>query len=226
MQWIHRLLKSEIVFGIIAFLASCYIRLTYRTCRWQVIGSEVPESYLKANKPFIVCFWHGRLGMLPYAWPWKKHPFHMLISSHRDGRMIGQIVAHFGYTPIWGSTMKGGTQALRAMLRYLRDGNTIGITPDGPRGPSQVASSGIITLAMLGNVDIIPITYSTSRRIQLKSWDRFHVPLPFGRGVFLWGDPVNPPSGKEEMNIEAIRQQLEAQMTDLQNRADKLMGLY
>lgn len=220
----RRLLKSDVVFGIIAFLAACYIRLVYWTCRWQTIGKEIPESYILANKPFIVCFWHGRLGMLACAWTWKR-PFRMLLSSHRDGRLIGQIVGHFGIKSIWGSTQRGGTQALRVMLKHLRDGDTIGITPDGPRGPGQVASPGTITLAMLGGVDIIPITYSTSRRIQLETWDRFHVPLPFGRGVFVWGKPISPPRNREDKNMEIHRQKLEAMLTDLQKKADNRMKL-
>jgi hypothetical protein len=225
MEWIRRLLKSKIVFSIIAFLAACYIRLVYWTCRWQVIGKEIPESYLKAKKPFIVCFWHGRLGMLACAWTWKTRPFRMLLSAHQDGRLIGQTVAHFGIKAIWGSTQRGGTQALREMIKYLRDGDTIGITPDGPRGPNQVASIGTITLAMLGGVDIIPITYSTSRRIQLKSWDRFHFPLPLGRGVFMWGNPIKPAKTRDENIMEQARLRLENEMTVLQNKADNQMNL-
>jgi lysophospholipid acyltransferase (LPLAT)-like uncharacterized protein len=149
----------------------------------------------------------------------------MLISTHRDGRLIGQIIEHFGHKTIWGSTQRGGTQALRTMLRYLENGDTIGVTPDGPRGPAQVASIGTITLAMLGNVDIIPITYSTSRRIQLKTWDRFHVPLPFGRGVFMWGDPIKTLKSRDENDMEQARLLLETHMTVLQNKADALMKL-
>lgn len=225
MKWIRRLLKSDFVFRIFAFLAALYIRLVFLTCKWDVIGKEIPESYLQSKKPFIVCFWHGRLGMLACAWTWKVRPFRMLLSAHRDGRLIGQTVAHFGIKSIWGSTQRGGTQALREMLKILRNGETIGITPDGPRGPNQEASIGVITLAKLAEVDMIPITFSTSRRVRLKTWDGFHLPLPFGRGVFLWGKPISPPKSRDEESLEAARVQLETEMTELQNKADELMGL-
>ena len=220
MKWATKLFKSLSIDRSVAFVAATYIRLVFYTCKWTELGKEIPESYLKANKPFIVCFWHGRLGMLACAWTWKDHPFRMLLSAHRDGRLIGTIVAHFGITSIDGSTQRGGTQALRELIKALRKGETIGITPDGPRGPGQVASLGVITLAKLAQVDMIPITFSTSRHKRLNTWDRFHLALPFGRGVFAWGKPISPPLSGDEAEMERVRHQLETQMTELQNRAD------
>lgn len=225
MKWMRRLFKSEAVFRLFAFFAAQYIRLVFLTCKWESVGKEIPESYLQEKKPFIVCFWHGRLGMLAYAWTWKDHPFRMLVSTHRDGLLIARTVGYLGITCIAGSTQRGGTQALLAMLKTLREGETIGITPDGPRGPRQVASPGVITLSKLANVDMIPVTFSTSRQRRLTTWDRFHLPLPFGRGVFLWGHPVSPPASNDPNDREATRQRLENDMTALQNKADELMGV-
>lgn len=222
---LRRFLKSSFVVRIFAFLAACYIRLVFMTCTWNTLGKEIPESYIQSQKPFIVCFWHGRLGMLACAWTWKKRPFHMLLSAHRDGRFIGQTVAHFRIQAIWGSTQRGGGQAFREMLKVLRQGGTVGITPDGPRGPNQIASLGIITLAKVTNVDIIPITFSTSHHRRFKTWDRFHFPFPFGRGIFLWGPPLHPPAANGESDKEEARQRLEIEMTKLQDKADQIMGL-
>ena len=225
MKWLRPLLRSEPSYRFFAFLASIYIRFVFLTCKWETLGKEIPESYIKDKKPFIVCFWHGRLGMLACAWTWKDRPFRMLMSTHRDGLLIARTVSHFGITWIAGSTQRGGTEALRGLIKTLRNGETIGITPDGPRGPSQVASIGVVTLAKLAKVDLVPITFSTSRRRLLKTWDRFHLPLPFGRGLFIWGDPISPPTSGDETEMESVRQQLETEMTALQNKADGLMGL-
>ena len=225
MRWLRPLLRSEHSYRFFAFLASIYIRFVFLTCKWETLGKEIPESYIKDKKPFIVCFWHGRLGMLACSWTWKDRPFRMLMSTHRDGLLIARTVSHFGITWIAGSTQRGGTEALRGLIKTLRNGETIGITPDGPRGPSQVASIGVVTLAKLAKVDLVPITFSTSRRRLLKTWDRFHLPLPFGRGLFIWGDPISPPTSGDETEMESVRQQLETEMTALQNKADGLMGL-
>jgi len=225
MKGMRHLLRSAFVYRIFAFLAAFYIRLVFFTNKWQVVGNEIPESYIQSKKPFIVCFWHGRLGMLAYAWTWKERPFRMLLSAHRDGQLIGRTVAYFGITSIAGSTRRGGTQALRGMLKTLKNGETIGITPDGPRGPCQVASLGTVTLAKLANVDMIPVTFSTSRRICLNTWDRFYLALPFGRGTFMWGNPISPPISSDPQAIEQVRVNLETTLTALQNKADRCMEL-
>src|ERR1700739_4204747 len=90
-------------------------------------------------------------------------------------------------------TRRGGSAALRTMVKRLRGGDCVGITPDGPRGPAMTASVGIVNLARLAGVPIIPITYATSRRSVLPTWDCFHFPWPFGRGVYLWGEPIQVP---------------------------------
>jgi lysophospholipid acyltransferase (LPLAT)-like uncharacterized protein len=225
MKWIRHFLKSDLVSRIFAFLAAQYIRLVFATCKWDTFGKEILQSYLQADKPFIICFWHGRLAMLVYAWTWKDRPFHMLLSNHRDGQLIGRTISYFNIMPIWGSTQRGGTQALREMLKILRKGETVGMTPDGPRGPRQVVGLGIITLAKLAQADMVPVTFSTSRRLRLNTWDRFHCPLPFGRGVFLLGSPISPPNHGDEPEMERVRLLLQTEMTNLQNKADGLMGL-
>src|SRR5439155_20611141 len=89
-----------------------------------------------------------------------------------------------------GSTRRGGLGALRTMLKRLEDGECVGITPDGPRGPAMRASSGIVNTARLSQSPVVPIVFATSRRRVLGSWDRFHFPLPFRLGGFLWGEPI------------------------------------
>ena len=222
-KMLSRFMKSGFMTCVSAFLVASYVRLVFLTTRWDVQGKGIPESYLQASKPFIVCFWHGRAGMLACAWMWKKKRFHMLQSPHRDGQLMARALSYFNISSVAGSRQRGGSQALRAMVKILRQGETVGITPDGPRGPAQVVSLGIITLARLANVDIIPVTFSTSRRCALKTWDRFHIALPLGRGVFLWGTPVSPPPDNPE-DIETTRLGLEKAMNGLQDRADRMMG--
>src|SRR5579864_3960015 len=174
---------------MLCWLIHLYIRLVYRTNRWTVDGGEVPRRLRADGRGFILAFWHGRLMMIPMAWQ-RLAPMHMLISAHRDGRIIADAVTYFGVRSIPGSSRRGGSAALRSMLKRLEAGDCVGITPDGPRGPAMEASSGIVNLARLSGAPIVPIVFATSRRRVLHSWDRFHLALPFGRGVFLWGEPI------------------------------------
>ncbi len=88
------------------------------------------------GRAFIGAFWHGRMLMIPMGWQ-RMAPMHMLISAHRDGRIIADAVSYFGIQAIAGSTRRGGSAALRNMLKKLKEGDCVAITPDGPRGPAM-----------------------------------------------------------------------------------------
>jgi lysophospholipid acyltransferase (LPLAT)-like uncharacterized protein len=124
---------------------------------------------------------------------YRPTPIHTLVSQHRDGRFIGSVVRRFGISPILGSSSRGGAAGLRNLLAVLRQGHLIGITPDGPRGPRRQAALGVAQLAALSGVPVVPLAARTSRRIQLNTWDRMRVPLPFGRGVVVCGPAIDVP---------------------------------
>lgn len=205
------------------WLAAQYIRLVRVSGRWQIVGEDVPESFRTAGKPFILAFWHGRLMMMPYCWR-RTDLVKMLISGHRDGRLISRTVRHFHIESVVGSSSSGGAQAMRDLIRLLRDGGVVGITPDGPRGPRMRVGTGTIAIARLSGTPIVPATYAVSRRRVLGSWDRFILPLPFSRGVFLWGEPFAVPRDANETRMEACRVTLERAMNDLADRADAVVG--
>jgi hypothetical protein len=207
---------------LLCWLVQLYIRLVYRTNRWTVIGAEVPRRLRAEGQSFILAFWHGRLLMIPMAWQ-RLAPMHMLISAHPDGRIIADAVTYFGIHSIVGSTRRGGSTALRGMLKRLDAGDCVGITPDGPSGPAMVASGGIVNLARLARVPIVPVVFATSRRRILDSWDRFHLALPFGRGAFLWGEPIEIARDLDEEGLEAARLKVQARLNDLAAEADRLV---
>jgi lysophospholipid acyltransferase (LPLAT)-like uncharacterized protein len=161
--------------------------------------------------------------MIPMAWQ-RLAPMHMLISAHPDGQIIADAVTYFGVNSVAGSTRRGGSFALRTMLKRLKEGDCVGITPDGPRGPAMTASIGIVNLARLAQVPILPITYATSRRRMLATWDGFHLPWPFGRGVYLWGTPIEVPERLDESGLEAARHLVETRMIEMVSEADWRVG--
>lgn len=207
-----RLLNSPWVQSFIAFIGSLYIRLIFLTNRWEYVGFEHPKRLLSENKPFITCFWHGRLLLVSKAWPSRNYPFYMLISAHKDGLIISKVVKYFGISTIAGSTRRGGTQALRKVISYLKENNAVGFTPDGPRGPGQHVSEGVGVASYLSQSPILPVTFSTTRRHVFSTWDRFLLAFPFGKGVLMWGAPINPPSKKTEIpqTLRAIQESLDA----------------
>ncbi len=229
MQWHKRIIKSETMRSTLCWLAAGYMRLVRLTGRWQTEGGENPSRYLAEGKPFIIAFWHQRLLMLPYTWRAVAgdRPMNMLISSHRDGEIISRTITHFGISTIAGSTGKGkgGAAALRRILKTLKAGHVVGMTPDGPRGPRMRASDGTIQAARMAEVPIFPLTYSASRRKVYNSWDRFILPLPFTRGVFRWGEPIFVDRTLDDAGIEAKRLELENALTKLTQETDLTLGL-
>lgn len=220
MPFIKRIVKSDGLRAVLCWLGSWYIRLVFYSSRWTVVNGDIPDAYWQANRPFILTMWHGRFLMFPYAWP-RNRRIHMLISRHRDGQIISRTVSHLGLSTIAGSSSRGGTQALRQMLNTLKSGEYIGITPDGPRGPRMHASDGVVGLAKLSGLPIIPIGINTSKRRVLGSWDRFLVSIPFSRGVFVWGAPIEVSRDADKRALEDARRQVEDHLTQVSHQADR-----
>ena len=204
-----------------AFLITQYVRLIWISGKWTFFGKEHPSPYWEQNKPVIACFWHGRLLMMFKVWG-GLHKLHMLISSHPDGEIIARTTQSFGYGWIAGSSNRGGRRALLNCIKTLKKGESAGVTPDGPRGPRYQASLGIIHMARLGGAAIMPISYSSTRGKFMKSWDRFFVPFPFGRGVVIYGPMIDVAASKK--SEEELRLELEACLKDITQRADIYCG--
>jgi len=223
MGLLKALTRSDAVRRPLCWLGAQYIRAVHATGRWEVVGGAVPAAFWDRGQPFILAFWHGRILMMPYCWR-RSRPIGMLISDHRDGQIIARTVRHFGIDTISGSTTRGGGPALRAMLKSLKDGVCVGVTPDGPRGPRMRAAAGIVQLARLSGASIVPCTFSAVRRRQLGTWDGFVVAWPFSRGVFVWGEPIAVPREADDQALEQVRQQVERTLIAITADADRRTG--
>src|ERR1044071_5426473 len=120
-RWGRHLVRSEGLRRLLCWVIQLYIRFVYRTNRWSVEGGDIPLRLRQQGQPFILAFWHGRLLMIPMAWQ-RLAPMHMLISAHRDGRIIADAVTYFGVNSIAGSTRRGGTPAPRGLLKPIAGG--------------------------------------------------------------------------------------------------------
>lgn len=209
-----KILRSVFAQNTVAFIVSLYIKLVFLTSRWEFKNREIVDRYVAQNKPFIVSFWHGHLLMLACALQWKLSVY-MLISNHRDGKIISQTMKHFGIQTIAGSTNKQGFEAARQILQALKQNAIIGITPDGPRGPREQVSNGVLQIARLAQVDILPLAYSCKPMKRLNSWDHFRFAKPFCKGVFVIGTPVAP-----SKDLDQLRESLQHAMDETVKMAD------
>jgi lysophospholipid acyltransferase (LPLAT)-like uncharacterized protein len=217
------LLARPTVRAVLCSLAAGYLRLVYTTGRWRLIGADGMAAYVDHGRPVIACFWHGRLLMMLHAWRWKQRR-QMLISRHRDGLLIAGIIARFGVATVAGSSSRGGAPAVRQLLAILESGESIGITPDGPRGPRMRAQIGAIRLAQLSGAPIFPVSFGVRPRRMLSSWDRLVLVFPFSRGVVIYGEPIDVPRAARAEQLEHLRALLERRLNDITAEADRLTG--
>ncbi|MFO1189484.1 MAG: lysophospholipid acyltransferase family protein [Alphaproteobacteria bacterium] len=221
---VKRITRNDRAQAVLGWMFAQYIRFVHATSRWTEVGGDVPRRFWAEKRPYIGCFWHGRMMLMPYC----RGPgldFKMLISRHRDGRLISRTVSHFGIGTIEGSSSRGGAAAVRAMVRAIRDGELVGVTPDGPRGPRMRVGPGLIVVARITGTPILPASYSVRRRKVLASWDRFIVALPFNRGTFRWGTPITVAADADDAEMERARLAVEEQLNRLSHEADRDCGV-
>ncbi|MEL7491340.1 MAG: lysophospholipid acyltransferase family protein [Pseudomonadota bacterium] len=221
-----RFLKSRAAARIASGFVAFYIRLVRRTSSWEMIGREHFEALDHPGQGFILAFWHSRLLMAPTVRGETDKRVFMLISTHRDGEIIANAVAPFGIEFIRGSAAnpqksfkeKSGAPALAQMIAALKEGAVVGVTPDGPRGPSQKAKIGVIKLAQMAGAPILPAAYATSRGRRLNTWDRFWLALPFSKGVFMVGAPLAAPG--PDADVGALREALTGALNAVTDEAE------
>ena len=215
-----RLLNARGVHLFSAFVFSLLLRIIYMTCRVEKHMPSSVQPYIDGELPAVFCFWHGRMIMHPFVKP-PGRSMSVLISHHNDGALITAVMRWFGIGSVRGSKKMGGTRALRNLLKVTQEGGNIAITPDGPRGPFQKAAPGATYVAAKTGYPLLPVTFSASRSIRFRSWDRFMLPKPFSRIAFVAAAALLVPNENEETLTQATAQ-LETSLVQITQAADAL----
>ncbi len=216
-----RRLKYLIMLNVLPGIVYLFLLLLGWSVRIRHVNKEAIDRLWQEGRGVIACFWHGRLLAMPFAYEGK--PAKVLISRHMDGEFIAKVVAYFGLGAVRGSHKKTSISSMREILTELKQGTTIGITPDGPKGPRYQVKPGIVEIARMTQSPIIPVTYGASRKRSFSSWDRFVFPYPFSRILFLWGDPIYVPADARADVIENTRKELEERLVSLTEAADRMV---
>ncbi len=225
------ILRSAAFNNMLASVLAGYMDIIRRTTRWQTIGTHHAESIWQTRKGVILCIWHGRFFVPHAGWSKEGQEARALISQSNDGNIIARTAQKLGFDVIRGSSQRvgsdkdrGGARAFKEMVRHLRNNGCVLITPDGPRGPRMQSGDGAIRLAKMTGAPLLPYVFSTQRGKFAKSWDRFLIAFPFGRGVYIFGEPIRVERTATEDDVEAARALFEQRMREIQYEADRLMG--
>jgi len=155
-------IASRLKLWLIPPLGYAAIRALGWTLRIRTLHVDRISAFRQAGRPVILAFWHGRQLMLPLGYRGSR--LYILVSEHRDGELIHRIMRWFGFDTIRGSSTRGGVRAMRQLVRLGRSGVALAVTPDGPRGPRCVAQAGVVELAKLTGLPILPYTFAASKK--------------------------------------------------------------
>jgi len=205
--------RRALVLGI-----HCLIRIVSATIRYR--WEFHPAVRANQNRPVIFCVWHNRLALSPTIYrAYVRHSgqpprLTAVVSASRDGALIAGVLKTFGIDAVRGSSSRRGAPAFLELLTAVRAGSDLAVTPDGPRGPRYVVQPGAIALAEMSGRPIIPVGPVIGRKISLRSWDGFQIPLPFSRATVRFGEPMQV---APEHDREKIRAELERRLSEISN---------
>ncbi|WP_421792541.1 lysophospholipid acyltransferase family protein [Hyphobacterium sp.] len=229
---LHSSTISSLFLSGFSWLLAKYMQFCVATKRWEYIGLENRDACMKGGEGLIGAFWHSRITLAYHAIDrTAPQTVTILISRSKEGEIIARFSEHLQMKTVRGSSQnfrksksKGGMTAFREMVRVVENKDAMAITIDGPRGPRQRASMGVIQLAKATGQPILPFTWSATHKKVFNSWDRFFLPFPFGKAVMMWLDPLYVPGDADEAQMEALRLQLEERLNAATREADEKMG--
>lgn len=191
-------------------LAALLLRLLGATWRVRVDG---PDPFQQDDVP-VLAAWHRSLLIAAYGW--RGRNLVIPVSHSRDGDWIDSVLQRLGFAAsARGSSSRGATALLRELIRRVRRGETIGMLPDGPRGPAGVAKPGIVALARVTGAELVPVGIAAAPVWRFGSWDRAELPRPFARVHCVYGEPLRVPRDASSEQLEAERVRFEEAMKRL-----------
>jgi lysophospholipid acyltransferase (LPLAT)-like uncharacterized protein len=224
-----RIMRSPAVQSGIAAVAARYLRFVNWTSPLAFDPPDAFARYIHLN-PVIFAMWHGQHFMLPFA---RIFDFdaRVLISRSSDGEINALVAEKLGVKAIRGSTArdpsrmmeKGALAGFVEMKAALEEGACVSMTADISNLAPRRAGLGIVTLAKASGRPIVPIAYASSRRIDVRSWDRSTINLPFSRAVVAAGEPVHVPADAGSALLDKKRLEVEANLNEATARAYRIV---
>ena len=205
---------------IATLLGYIAVLLIGRSLRWTIQGWESFETALASGKPPIFTFWHREI--FSATWFWRRRGIVVMTSQNFDGEYIARIIQKHGYGAARGSSSRGATRALKAMIRAMRRGRPAAFTIDGPRGPRYVAKPGAVLLAKATGAPIVCFHIAPQHAYTFrKSWDQFQIPYPFSAVVIFIAPPIMVSRDSDEVEQARKVAEVQAALDGLVKRGER-----
>ena len=179
----------------------CFFVL-FRTNRWKISGYHNFQRAIESDYPVMLCTWHCRLLYASYFFKKNKTAnLWAIASTHKDSELISRFLKGASISLIRGSSTRGGKNVTKQMLTILKNSQSIvAITNDGPKGPPRIAKLESYRTAIKSNAQIIAISCNSTKFWQARSWDRLHIPKPFGTIHINFSTPMEIKENVKDVN--------------------------
>ena len=181
-RWYQRL-AAWLVFALLRGLTTT-LRYRWTDC----------SGYFESGpaEPVIFCVWHNRLALTMKAYydyvskRNRRTGMAAMVSASKDGAFLAAILQAFKVQPVRGSSSRRGRQALLELTTWAERGYDLAITPDGPRGPCYLVQEGVMSLAQITGLPIIPFSFYAPESFGQGAGIGFRSRYPFPAVTWSW----------------------------------------
>ncbi len=198
---------TKLLFFLERKLGAWFLRLYRKSLRFEVINQEASDEIR-----CIYMFWHRNLLLMTLQRI--DHGAAVMVSSSKDGELIAGPLSELGYVPVRGSSSRQGSRAMLEMIKASRQ-ISLAITPDGPKGPVYTIHPGVLQIALLARIPIVPVAVHANREWLFNSWDKFRFPKPLARLTMIYANPI---SLTRKEDFEAVEKQIRAFLSDQERK--------
>lgn len=201
------------------------VDLLWWTCRIRVVGKEQLDELVQQQQAVVPVCWHQHLLICArfVVSPRSGVKPGFMISPSVDGEAPTMLARSYGAHIVRGSGSYTGVRAVRGAHQAILDGISPLITPDGPRGPRFKFKPGALFAAQISGKRVVPFAFAAKPAFVLKTWDKFVIPVPFGRICIAVGEPFAPPAEMDGREMETAQREMERRMLETYERARKEM---
>lgn len=219
-------MKHRVLLGSLRWFLWMVVWLWARSLRVTRSGNAAFDALRRERKNYVIAFWHGSM----FA-GWFLHRPHngervsALVSQSKDGEYLSTVLERWGFAMVRGSSHIGGKDAMQLMTGVVAAGNSLAITPDGPRGPKRVMKMGAVRTAQRTGVPLVLAGIAMADKKHLRSWDAFEVPIPFSRIAVAYSEPVIVPAALAGPPLDEFKTHMEQRLNELTAEAERMLGI-
>ena len=221
-SWFRRF-RRKLGMVVLSTVGPAVFQLLARTWKIELLEGDRLEGALVHGPGRILVLWHGRMCIgISYH---SKRKYKVLVSPSADGDLANRLLKAFDYQIVRGSTNKRAPHAVRQLLTALGEGQTVVVTPDGPRGPRHSMNAGVAFLARETGYAIVPIGLMAKSAWRMNSWDAFTIPKPWTRVAITYGEPLTVQPDVDDAGLDAASDEVKRRLIAAERQCCERLGV-